>query len=64
MKGMSDTSDIRICDKCNNLYTTPDGTREGCSNFPSCDYVRLRLSGIVASCCEFAEIKPRRKEKR
>ena len=54
---MSDTSDIRICDKCNNYYITPDGTREGCSNLQPCDYVRLRLSGIVGSCCEFAEIK-------
>ena len=56
---MSDTSDIRICDKCNNLYITPDGTREWCSNLPSCDYASLRLSGIVSSCCEFAEIKHR-----
>lgn len=57
---MSDTTLQRICDRCNNLYVTPDGTKEGCSNFPHCDYVRLRLSGVVVSCCEY---KPLPKEK-
>ena len=48
---MSNTTEKRICDRCNNFYVSLDGTRAGCDAMPvSCDYVALRLSGLAESC--------------
>ena len=53
----NNTAEARICDRCNNFYVSPDGTRATCSALDiKCDYFALRFSGQVNSCHFFKQL--------